>query len=401
MTVNSKADSEVAAQATVPKPSFNKHRTARSLWIIAHRWIGIIVGLPIALIGLSGSLILLAPLLLALQHGDILEHQSTPTTSPPVSPSAWVSAVRAANTDKLEIIAVSAPNSSPVAADTALVIGHTHEGAEGHNHRVFSVNPDTGRLQGYYDFETAYAYIPVAIHTSLMIPMIGLDIVAVIGIILLFSSITGVYLWWPRPKTWRAAFRFKNNARGLARWFSLHNFIGLYSAIAIFILSATGVWILKPDWVEPAVDAATPLRGAPSASLIADSSSCVTPTTVETALELATAHRPNSKLTYLVSPEEDRKFFEINFSNADSWNVRDGDTTVYVDPNCARIVDTISGDSLSAGEAAKRATVPMHNGLMFGTIGQVLVFLAGLALPVLYISGLILWWRRRKKGRAT
>jgi uncharacterized iron-regulated membrane protein len=400
MDVNSVTELPDADHKMAPPSKRVSRSRSKEIWIVLHRWIGIIAGFPIALIGLSGSLILFAPMFLALQHGDLLERTGA-TARQPTSPAEWVATVRAANTDKLEIIAVSAPNSSPIAADTALVIGHTHEGPDGHHHRVFSVNPDTGRLLGYYDFETAYAYIPVAIHTSLMIPMIGLDLVAVIGVILLFSSATGIYLWWPRPKTWKAAFRFKMSARGLARWFSLHSVIGLYSAIAIFILSATGVWILKPEWVEPAINVATPLRGAPSASLIASKNACATSTTAETALNLAIAHLPNSKLTYLVSPEEDRKFFEINFSNADSWNVRDGDTTVYVDPNCARIVDTIKGDSLSTGEAAKRATVPIHNGLMFGTIGQVFVFLAGLALPILYVSGLILWWRRRKQRRAS
>lgn len=400
MAVNSKAEAVLVVEPMVQKASALKHRRAKSLWIFIHRWIGIILGLPIALIGLSGSLVLLAPLLLALQHGDILE-RSGPIASQPSSPSAWVAAVRAANTSKLEIIAVSAPGSSPVAAETALVIGHTHEGADGHNHRVFSVNPDTGLLQGYYDFETSYAYIPVGIHTSLMIPMIGLDLVAVIGVILLISSATGLYLWWPRPKNWKAALRFNLSAKGLARWFSLHNFIGLYAAVAIFILSATGVWMLKPEWVEPAVETVTSLRGAPSASLIAKSGTCLTPTTVEAALELAIAQSPQRKLAYILSPEEDRKFFEVNFSSAGNWNVRDGDTTVYVDPNCAKVVGRIDGHALSAGEATKRATVPMHSGLMFGTVGQILVFLAGLALPILYISGLILWWRRRKRARAS
>ena len=400
MDVNSVTElPDLDSKATSPSDRAQRRR-AKEIWIICHRWVGIIAGLPIALIGLSGSLILLAPLLLALQYDDLLERTDT-TVKQGTSPAAWVAAVRAVNTEKLEIIAVSAPNSSPIAADTALVIGHTHEGPEGHYHRVFSVNPDTGQLQGYYDFETAYAYIPVAIHTSLMIPMIGLDLVAVIGVILLFSSATGIYLWWPRPKTWKAAFRFKTSARGLARWFSLHNVIGLYSAIAIFILSATGVWILKPEWVEPAVKIATPIRGAPSASLIASKDACAGPTTAESALNLAIAHLPGTKLAYLVSPEEDRKFFEINFSNADSWTVRDGDTTGYVDPNCAKIVDTIYGDDLSVGEATKRATVSMHNGLMFGTIGQAFVFLSGLALPVLYVSGLIVWRRRRKQRWAS
>lgn len=400
MDVNSVTELPVSNSEAAPQSAVARRSRPKEIWLIFHRWAGVIIGLPIALIGLSGSLILLAPLMLSLQHGDLLERTGS-SGKLPTSPAEWIATVRAANTNKLEIIAVSAPNSSPVAADTALVIGHTHEGAEGHHHRVFSVNPDTGRLLGYYDFETAYAYIPVAIHTSLMIPLIGLNLVAVIGFILLFSSATGIYLWWPRPKAWKAAFRFKNGARGLARWFSLHNVVGVYSAIAVFILSATGVWILKPDWVDPVVDVATPLRGAPPLSSISRKDACANTTTVEEAVNLATKHLPNSTLAYVVTPEEDRKFFEINLSNPSNWNVRDGDTTVYVDPACARIVSTTNSDSLSAGEAVKRATVPLHNGLMFGTVGQVFVFLAGLALPILYISGLILWWRRRKQRRAS
>ena len=399
MSVNSKAEPDVAAQHEAKKLSVPRQRRAKSLWIFIHRWIGIIVGLPIALIGLSGSLILFAPLMLAMQHGDLLE-RSGPASKQTTSPSSWVAAVRAVNTSKLEIIAVSAPNSSPIAADTALVIGHTHEGADGDKHRVFSVNPDTGKVQGYYDFEASYAYIPVGIHTSLLIPMIGLDVVAVIGVILLISSATGIYLWWPRPKSWKAALRFSLSAKSLARWFSLHNFIGLYSAIAIFIVSATGVWMLKPEWVEPAIETVTSLRSAPSASLMATNGSCATATAAEAALDLAMA-QPKARLAYLLSPEEDRKFFEVNLSKPGHWNARDGNTTIYVDPNCAKIVSIIDGDKLSAGETAKRASVPMHSGLMFGTIGEILVFFSGLALPILYVSGLILWWRRRKRARAS
>jgi uncharacterized iron-regulated membrane protein len=390
-------NSNKATQGAAAPPALRQRR-AKSLWLTVHRWLGVILGLPIALIGLTGSLILLAPLFLVMQHGDLLERPRIATSSS-VSPLTWVAAVRAANTSKLEIIAVSAPNSSPLAADTALVIGHTHEGLDGENHRVFSVNPDTGELKGYYDFETSYAFIPTAIHTSLMIPLIGLDIVAVIGILLLISSATGIYLWWPSAKNWKAALSLKLRAKGLARWFNLHNFFGFYSAIAIFMLSASGVWMLKPEWVDPAVRTISPIRDAPADSLIAKSGSCIKSTSVEAAIELAMAHVPDGKLAYLLSPEDYRKYYEVNFSHAGNWNMRDGDTTVYVDPNCARVVDTIYGGKLSVGEAAKRSAAPIHNGLIFGTVGQIIVFLAGLALPILYVSGLILWWRRRKKNR--
>ena len=367
----------------------------RAIWLFVHRWMGVILGLPVAILGLTGSLILLVPMMLAMQHGDLLTLNAGPQEKFQ-APSAWVSAVRAVNDEKLEIIAVSAPNKSPIASDTALIVGHTHVGPQGHYHRVFSVDPYTSKLKGYYDFETSYAFITTAIHTSLMIPMIGLDIVAILGVIMVISIVTGLYLWWPRPKALRAAFTFRTNSRGIARWFNLHNVLGIYTALALLVLSVTGVWILRPEWIEPGVKLVSPIRSAPAETMIAKAGSCPLPTSAEQALSLAAQKLPGREIAYLLSPEDDRKFFEVNMSSSLDWNRRDGDTTVFVDPVCPRVVGVTDSRTLSAGEATKRATVPFHNGLAFGLFGQIMVFLAGLSLPIFYLSGMILWWQRRK-----
>ena len=395
MAVNTATDmaDKIDAQST-QKPTQIRLRQ-RAIWLFVHRWMGIILGLPVAIIGLTGSLILMVPLMLAMQHGDLLTLNAGPQEKFQ-APSAWVSAVRAVNDEKLEIIAVSAPNKSPIASDTALIVGHTHVGPEGHHHRVFSVDPYTSKLKGYYDVETSYAFIVMAIHTSLMIPMIGLDIVAILGVIMVISIVTGLYLWWPRPRAVRAAFTFKTNSKGIARWFNLHNVLGIYAALALLVLSITGVWMLRPEWIEPGVTLVSPIRGAPAETMIAKVSSCPSPTNAEQALALAAQKLPGNQLAYLRSPEDNRKFFEVNMSSPLDWNKRDGDTTVFVDPVCPSVVAVIDGRSLSAGDTAKRATVPFHNGLAFGLFGQIMVFLAGISLPVFYLSGVILWWRRRK-----
>jgi uncharacterized iron-regulated membrane protein len=392
-TAASQLDAEISA-----KRQTSRLGKQRAFWLFCHRWMGVILGLPVALIGFTGSLILLVPMLLGLQHGDLLQPQSAIGTY--TQPSAWVASARAANSPKLEIIAVSAPNQSPLAAETALVIGHTHEGAEGDYHRVFSVDPYTAKLQGHYDFETSYAFIATAVHTSLLIPVIGLNIVAILGVLLSVSIVTGVYLWWPRGNGWGAAFKFKTKSRGLARWYSLHNVLGIYCAFGLLILSVTGVWLLRPDWVEPAVTIASPIREAPLSTALANGHSCAVRTTPEQAISVATAALPDRKLAFLLSPEEDRKFFEVNLTSANDWNARDGDTTVFINPICAQVAKIIDGKTLSGAEVAKRSTVPLHNGRVFGTVGEILVFVIGLSLPIFYVSGLVLWWKRRKFGKA-
>ena len=41
---------------------------------------------------------------------------------------------------------------------------------------------------------------------------------------------------------------------------------------------------------------------------------------------------------------------------------------------------------------------PLHSGQAFGWAGRVLVFLSGLAYPVIYVTGFRMWWRKRRPG---
>ncbi len=54
---------------------------------------------------------------------------------------------------------------------------------------------------------------------------------------------------------------------------------------------------------------------------------------------------------------------------------------------------------LGLGGSFRPVASAMHAELMLGLAGQVVTFLAGLSLPVLYVSGLVLWWTRRRNRR--
>jgi len=73
-----------------------------------------------------------------------------------------------------------------------------------------------------------------------------------------------------------------------------------------------------------------------------------------------------------------------------------GTSSVVVDAGSGRIL--ARHDALTAPWPNRLydAVFSLHNGEAAGVVGRLLVLLAGLALPVLYVTGLLSWWRRRK-----
>ena len=50
----------------------------------------------------------------------------------------------------------------------------------------------------------------------------------------------------------------------------------------------------------------------------------------------------------------------------------------------------------SAGETLLDWQWPLHSGQAFGWAGRLMVFVSGLACPVIYVTGFRLWWRKRR-----
>ncbi len=58
------------------------------------------------------------------------------------------------------------------------------------------------------------------------------------------------------------------------------------------------------------------------------------------------------------------------------------------------LLRTINRRYRGAGLSLERIIVDLHTGRLFGTAGVVLINLASIALVVLILSGIVLWWRR-------
>ena len=73
---------------------------------------------------------------------------------------------------------------------------------------------------------------------------------------------------------------------------------------------------------------------------------------------------------------------------------------IWLDPWSGAVVHDRTAGTMSMADRYLAEQLWLHNGAAFGLMGRLLVFTAGFAPLALFVSGLIMWLKRRP-GRAT
>ena len=117
---------------------------------------------------------------------------------------------------------------------------------------MVSVNPYTGEVvSSRFWGETATTWL-LDLHTQLGLDRIGWNAVGILGLLLIISCSTGLYLWWPGIRELGQAFKVRHRAGMMQLTFDLHRLLGLFSAVSLLVLAFTG-FLLRgcekiPDW---------------------------------------------------------------------------------------------------------------------------------------------------------
>lgn len=99
-----------------------------------------------------------------------------------------------------------------------------------------------------------------------MVPGVGRQIVGWLGVAMLISSLTGLWLWWPLTGSVRRGSLLKRRPQFDA---NLHHLTGFWICIPLAMLSLTGAWISFPAFFSGLSGYASrsrvrPLRRRPS-----------------------------------------------------------------------------------------------------------------------------------------
>lgn len=395
-----------------------KTKRLRQLWLQIHLWIGLTAGLLVALVGLSGSALVFIEDIVEWENGDILFPENAPAEIDirPEQVDLWIERALEEYPQLEEVETVEFPNAGHVPATVPTLVSHikTEDGSE--RHFLVSVHPGTDEFIGAMELEKNLWIFLIFFHFTLLVPF-GFQGVAWSSLLAFVSLLTGLILWWPRAtlRHWKNAFRFPTARKGRAFWLQWHNALGVYLLLPMIVVLYTGIYLVKPHWFEPAIEKVSDIRDikfqmpaedeehdhehgdGPGHSHEAGEEKSPGISPGEAAAIAMEAH-PGLKIRHVMPTSHHLAHHKISLM-PEGWDPRKGHTELWIDPESGEIVTGWTGEEAHLSEKVKSATVVLHTDLDLGWFGKSLVFLAGLALPVLYVSGIVLWRKRARRKK--
>lgn len=331
-----------------------------------HRWVGLFLGLFIAVQGLGGTLLLFR---------QPLNHLLHPDAYTPAAPAldANVDAVRARG---CTITRIDLP-------DRATDPLFFHLSCNGDPFMATAGGGQVLRLAPLGDWPMEWLF---QFHYRLAAGTAGQQAVGWIGVALLALCLTGLWvlLRAGRRDGWRGLFRPGWPTAPLRRWRDLHRAAGLYLVPVLALLSLTGIGMA---W-NPTVTAALPVTPCPAPRVEARPDVPLLPLSVildKTAGQAASSIR---------LPGGHGRVVMVMQGRADSPDYEQ----FWYDGYDGTMLGTRRAREWAAADRFMDLFYPLHTGSLLGPVGTILMLLAGLSLPGFLATGLFLWSRRRGPG---
>ncbi|MFD1626104.1 PepSY-associated TM helix domain-containing protein [Azospirillum griseum] len=222
----------------------------------------------------------------------------------------------------------------------------------------------------------------------------GREIIGWLGVAMLVLGVSGLVIWWPRPGRWKAAFTVKSGARGVRLHRDLHGAVGIWSLVVFIIVTFSGVYLAFPQTLGDGVSAIFPARDL-RAPVTVEPVKGAKPLDIDAVADLARAALPGATLRSVSPPARPNMAYRLSFAPAGHVHGAPM-ATVFVDPWAGRVVELRDPATYSLGETLLAWQRPLHAGEGLGPLWQWLVFLSGVLPPLFAVTGTAMWWLKRK-----
>ena len=387
-----------------------KFATVRSAMFQIHMWVGLILGVLLVIVSLSGSILV---------YDDKLAEMFNP------APKANTAGQRLPLTFLADQARPAAGDTAdgqvqivlPVEARDAAIVRFTPPPREAGEMRMGGdgANPPPGRpaagraIQVYVDpvsgqvlgtrrpgLQPPFAFLH-QLHGSLALGRdFGRPLVGWLGVAMCLLGISGLILWWPKRGQWKYAFKVRKTATGLRFHRELHAATGIWIFIVFMAVSFSGVAITFPQTVRGIVSLggtaprpAFNLREGPAVEVVDGA----TRIGADHALLIAQKAMPGADVRSVTVPARPAQAISVAMAS------RFGTTaTIYVNPYTSAVIATRDPGNNGGADSFMALQRPMHDGQgNMGAIWEFLVFLSGLVPLLFVITGTIMWLKKRKR----
>ena len=387
-----------------PKRSYlMKLKTRSKLWLNVHLWLGLALGLFLSIFGITGSILVFHAEINDLLNPGILT-AAAPDVNPVYKPLAEIFQAGQATMPKAaKHTFATYPRNNEAAFKLAYSVPLTAEATE--SWEVY-VNPYTAKVIGKRLMSCSDSPFPLTfigfifeLHYALFLgETVGYTVVGIMGALLIISVLTGLIVWWPLTGKWLQALTIKRKASAERLNFDLHKTFGFYSTLVLVPVLFSGIYMDVPEHVVPVLELFSPVtyRYWFHSTPEPDSKAI----TMAEAVSIADKRYPTGRADWIYGATEPTGTYTVCKDGVQASGSFLHRRCVVMDRYSGAILDVDDPAIGTAGEVFTHWQWPLHSGQAFGMTGRILVFLSGLACPVLFVTGVIRWTQKRRAKSA-
>ena len=358
----------------------------RKLLFQVHLWIGVLIGLYVVAISLSGSLLVF--------ESELLDDVPQLPHAYEAGPLSWGRLASIAEAQfpgsSLSYIDMRTPRRRVV---SIALQQNAHE-------RLVYVDSETGRIVGAELPRQKHWLVEWIedLHNQLAAGVEGAVINGMGGALLFIMSVSGTVLWWPGKKAWKRALGVKWNARWARVNWDLHSAFGFWCLLPIAMWGLSGAYFIFPQSFQRVISVFSSMKQLHDQPSDWHPGQSVLP--VNVFVDRAMAMYPHDQLAYLyMDVYRPHGVVKVFLSAKPSAPLTFMEDVVTYQPATGQILSNISSATWTAGERLAMNIYAVHFGTFAGVAGQVLWAALGLAPLLLAVTGFLMWWNRVLKKK--
>ena len=363
-----------------------------------HWFLGITAGLILSLMGITGAIYSYDQQILEFINKEsyVVEAASTPKLTP-----AQIFQHFNKKQPDIEI------NSITIAADptASSTVNIKKEGARrGYN---MMVNPYTAEVLPEVKGREVLQFIQ-RLHRNLTAGEFGAQITGASTLMLIFFVLSGLYLRFPKKHSFKQWFFIKPKLKGRNFIWDLHAVVGTWLVVFYLLFACTGLYWSYDWWragMFKVMGVEQPKRNEPNQDRKKPEQEKLKPEQVTNILSQswtgvnAQIGREYSSLTFNIPKKNDAKL-ELSFVDAIPQHERARNQAIYnYQSNTFEKFELYEDKKLN--EKIMSSMLPVHRGSFFGDTYQLLAMLASLTMPLFFVTGWMLYLKRRKQKKLT
>ncbi|PPD05055.1 MAG: peptidase [Methylobacter sp.] len=377
-------------------------KARRKVWLKAHLWLGLALGLFLAVFGLTGSILVFQAEVNELLNPALLTVEAPSDGSPYQPLSELIEAGCRAMPAHATLTFANYPRNkqATLQLNFKLPVGE----ASTENWQVM-VNPYTAKITGKQLLSSSESHFPKTfigfifeLHYALLLgEELGYLIVGSMGAVLIISTLTGLIVWWPLTGKWRQALTVKRKASAERLTVDLHKTAGFYSAAVLLPVLFSGVYMNLPEQVVPVLELFSPVTYR--YNFLSQPHPGLEPITMAEVVAIAKARYPKGHPHWIYGAPSATDTYTVCLDDVDRPGSLLQRVCIVLDRYTGKVIDLDDPAEAGPGEIFTHWQWPLHSGQAAGLPGRILVCLTGLACPLLFVTGVIRWCQKRRAYR--